>query len=745
MQVSSGCRTLLLAILFSLSGASALVYQVAWQRILALQSGVGIHSIATIVAAFMIGLGLGSHAGGAWSARCEPPRALALFATMELALAMFAVASAPLYYDLLYLRTTWLREPGWTCAAGHCLLLLPPTFLMGASLPILVRACIRGEGAGRTIGMLYGLNVLGAAAGALLTPWILIRFLGVRGALLAGATGNLAAGIGALLLSAMSRAPEDAGIEAAPPPTAAGPAPFPLPSACLLYFASGFCALALEIVWFRIMDAAVKSTAFTFGTVLAIYLLGLGAGSLLGARGRGGRDPASRFLACQCLLLAWAGAAVGLLVRLPTGLPAYRALFKFWYPAIRVPLLPEHWPTFWKGYAGLYGILPLALFGIPTVLMGVSFSALQHAVQADARRCGLRVGLLQGSNILGCALGSLVCGLVLVPTWGTAGAIRAIVLGGGLLFAGAGLLRGGQRRRFLTLACALLGGLFLLPGNDALWRRLHGQTDLRAFIVEDATSVSAIVPDGDGWRILVNNHAHSWFPYGGTHTLLGIIPALAHPDPRTAAVVGLGSGETAWAIACRPSMEHVSLYELSRAQATVLRLFHAKHGYPHLGALLRDPRIRIVTADGRNALLRETFERYDLLEADAIWPWYAYSWNLYSREFFELCSARLREGGIMCQWGASDRVRDTFRSVFPHVLEFGGGGFLIGSREPIRADTSAWRARLREPAVRAYLGEPLADSVDAYLRGHPPVPFHGSPGTLLNTDLFPRDEFRTPE
>src|SRR5262245_61206693 len=197
---------LLTSVAFFFSGASALVYQVAWQRILALHSGVGIYSIAMIVGAFMGGLGAGSYLGGVWSTRVSPERALRVFAFLELGIGAFGAASCFLYYDWLYLRGAGLYASAWSAGFLHFLALLLPTGLMGMSLPFLVRATVRAaEGAGRTVGTLYGVNVLGAAAGALATPWLLIRYLGIRGGVLAAVAGNLVAGLGALAIAGMRR------------------------------------------------------------------------------------------------------------------------------------------------------------------------------------------------------------------------------------------------------------------------------------------------------------------------------------------------------------------------------------------------------------------------------------------------------------------------------------------------------------------------------------------------------------
>ena len=202
MPAPEARRVLLAGLLFLLSGASALVYQVAWQRILALHSGVGLYSVAMIVAAFMAGLGIGSQLGGRLSARLERLASLRLFALVELAIGVFGALSPFLYYDWLYPLASRLESPSLGSGLAHFAALLPPTLLMGMSLPLLVRAMLRDLAtAGRTIGTLYGVNMLGAAAGALAAPWLLIPRAGIGGATLVAAGGNLLAGLGALALA----------------------------------------------------------------------------------------------------------------------------------------------------------------------------------------------------------------------------------------------------------------------------------------------------------------------------------------------------------------------------------------------------------------------------------------------------------------------------------------------------------------------------------------------------------------
>ena len=732
MPAPEARRVLLAGLLFLLSGASALVYQVAWQRILALHSGVGLYSVAMIVAAFMAGLGIGSLLGGRLSARLEARASLRLFALVELAISAFGAGSPFLYYDWLYPLASRLESPSLAAGLAHFAALLPPTLLMGMSLPLLVRAMLRDVGAaGRTIGALYGINMLGAALGAFAAPWLLIPRAGIGGATLVAAGSNLLAGAGALVLARTLDAPP-AGPATTPGDPQATTHPFGLWLA--LYALSGFVALSLEILWFRLVDVAVKSTAFTFGTVLAIYLLGSAAGCLLALRFVDRlRRPLAVFLLAQCAILLLSGLSVIALVRVPPATPGYAWFIDYWgtYRFFRFGHVFDLVPV-----THLYVVLPLFLFALPTLLMGFAFPVLQRAVHDELRTSGRKVGALQAANIAGCVAGSLLVGLVALQWLGTAETLRLLALAG-LVFAAVGIRYEGRRFAFGALALVLLAAA--LPGREELWRRLHGQTEAeqRAIFEEDATGVVAIATrNGIRHRLSVNGKGNSWLPFGGVHTVLGALPALVHPAPRQVAVVGLGSGDTAWAAGCRRETQSVTVFEISSPQPRILRRYAAQEALGELRSFLSDPRVALRLEDGRRAL-EAGATSYDAIETDAIWPESSGSGNLYSLEFFRTCARRLRPGGLVCTWAPTERVKATFRTVFPHALEAEGGVILIGSEYPLQMDLDAWLARLEASA--SYLGELRAQQIAERLRSLTPAT---APTEVLpNRDLFPRDEF----
>jgi hypothetical protein len=558
---------------------------------------------------------------------------------------------------------------------------------------------------------------------------------------LAAAGVNCSVGLGALGLFALrdrARSPFAATEAAVVAPGAEAPGSRPLSLWLSLYALSGFVALSLEILWFRVLDVAVKSTAFTFGTVLAVYLLGSAVGALAAApRVARLRRPLRAFLLAQCALVALAAVPLVVVVALPPDTRGLAWFVDYWAGYAFFPLGHEADRT---SIVRLYVQLPLLLFFLPTVLMGASFPILQRAVHDDPATSGRKVGALQAANIAGCAAGSLLVGLVCLQHLGTPGTLR-LLLGLGIVFALVGLRYYGGA--FVAPALALLVLAAALPGPDRLWRRLHG-VPARAplvFFEEDATSVVALTPDEGGWRLSVNGKGNSWIPYGSmrygsAHTLLGAMPATVHPAPVDVAVVGLGSGDTAWAAAWRPETRSLTVFEISAPQPKILWRLVGLVDMTDTRALLEDPRLRIRIEDGRKAL--EAGETtYDLVETDATWPETAGSGNLYSVEFFAVASRRLKPGGVMCTWAPTPRVAATFRAVFPHALEADGGDVLIGSLSPIPFEPEAWVARAA--ASEPYLGaRRTKDVLDALRRLRPAGP---APAVAPNRDLFPRDEY----
>jgi spermidine synthase len=623
------------------------------------------------------------------------------------------------------------------------------------------------------IGGLYGWNTLGAALGSMVTVWVLARTLGFDDAIRIGALLNLGCAGMALLVALRRPGPGEEALAPdpdEPPPGEPGPA-FGLPVWLVVYALSGFVALSLEILWFRILGTIHKPSSFTFSTLLAIYLLGLGVGALWGRRwAKRSRRPAATFFALQAGIGLYAGLSLGLLTfalgRFGLLEPLWRylgeyetmALDEAVRAALRLFLRAGDVAPFTRGLAAqfvlVYLAVPLYLIGLPTLLMGMSFPFVQRAVQTDLEHLGRRVGWLQAANIVGSTLGAGLTGLLLLPALGSAGTLRLLMALAGLFLLAFCLVRWRERApRRVALGAGLLAlGLALLaaPSSASLWASLHGTTPERILFAEDGSGLSVLKDDATGGErhtvVYVDGLGQSQLPYGGYHTFLGALPALLHPSPESVAVIGLGSGDTLFGISGRAVTRRIVCLEIVAPQLRTLEILARERRYPGLGATITDGRVEYRFTDGRSFLMR-TQERFDVIEADALRPGTPYVGNLYSLEYFELLRERLKPGGFGVTWSPTARVRNTFVRAFPHVLVF--ADTLIGSNQPIVFDRAALEARLRDPWTTAHY---LAGGIDvgqllekALLRGPLVIgPEHDRTGLKdVNTDLFPKDEYLT--
>jgi spermidine synthase len=767
----------LVFLLFFVSGFAALLYQVIWQRMLAFFSGADVYSVTLIVAAFMGGLGWGSLAGGHLADRLSIRGQIRAFALSEAVIGLFAWMSKWFYYDLLYVQLSHLGRSPLTEALVLFTSLLCPTFFMGMSLPLLSKALTRSiDTAASTIGGLYGVNTLGAAAGAFFTVWVLARSFSFELNLRMGALLNLACAVGALALAlylSRGRAPSperaSPGAEGA---SATPPARFSFATWTVLYALSGFIALSLEIVWFRLLGVMAKGSSFTFGNLLAIYLGGLAAGTLLGtpAAGRSQR-PERVFLGLQASITIYAGLTLAyLLSRIDDASPLRRLWVYFGeYDPLGMELalsglaghlaggeVPPPVQEVTLRFLLLYFALPLALIGPPTLMMGLSFPFLQRAVQRDAARIGRRVGWLQTANIVGSMLGALGVGWVALRFAGTAGTFKLLVLAGGVflfLWSRARWELPTRRRRLRDVAVAGVVGVLAgaTPAATTLWSKLHGTAARNIVFAEDETGLSLIKSAG-GVRstVHVNGAGESWLPYGGIHSWLGFLPAALHPAPRKIAIIGLGSGDTLFSAGGREETESLVCIEIIRPQLATLTRQQTRRHYEGLASVLEDERVRHVVTDGR-ALLRQSSQKYDVIQADASRPHSAYAGNLYSYEYFLLLRSRLEPGGFAVSWAPTERVVRTFVKAFPHVRVFEIAPLLVavGSESPIAFDREAIRARLERPFTRRYYLKAGFDVDSFWAKLSELEPRSFSPAferealVDINTDLFPRDEFLT--
>jgi hypothetical protein len=286
-----------------------------------------------------------------------------------------------------------------------------------------------------------------------------------------------------------------------------------------------------------------------------------------------------------------------------------------------------------------------------------------------------------------------------------------------------------------------------MPDAATLWARLHTTSPGSIVFAEDGAGLSLLKMDDSATAgavgVYVNGLGQSWIPYGSVHTALGALPSFIHPSPASVLVIGLGSGDTAFAAAGRAEVRRLVSVEIIASQRDTLQRLAEVHPDPGLAAFLADRRIDHRVGDGR-AYILQARQRFDIIEADALRPGSAYSGNLYSREYFELLARHLLPGGLAVTWAPTERIQRTFISVFPHVLAF--HDIYIGSNEPIPFDPALVEARAS--TARAYF-ERAGIDILAVLRPYLTVPGRVGPADArrsedLNTDLFPRDEFALP-
>jgi len=399
-----------------------------------------------------------------------------------------------------------------------------------------------------------------------------------------------------------------------------------------------------------------------------------------------------------------------------------------------------------------YVLIPLFLMAVPTFLMGLSFSVSQSLIQDRWEEVGRKVGWLQFINIVGSALGAWWVTWVGFNVLGT-GLLVKVISCLGLLYVLVLFLRKHSGWTGAVVSSLLILGVAVaLPGNFQFWRTLNGvQEDVRFIYDENESGLSVIKRmEHRGTTVGVvfaNGLGQSSMPYhrDAIHTRLGALGVLLHPNPKKVAVIGLGSAGTLHGMACRPETQDIVCFEIMSNQPKVLRQYAERHLDTAVLSTLNDPRLRLITHDGRYQLTTMP-DKYDVIEADALRPNSAFSGNIYSKEYFQLLRSRLEPGGHAVSWSPTPRVLATFCQVFPHVA-YAKGFVVIGSDTPIPLDWVAIRSRMEHPFTKEHFADAGID-INTLLMPMEEQLVAVDPLELgrgeTNTDLFPRDEFALP-
>jgi spermidine synthase len=756
----SRLRLTLILLCFSLSGAAGLVYQVAWGKALGLVFGNTVYAIATVLAVFMGGLALGSVWWGLLSERRAD--CVRLYAWMEMAIAASGALSLA---GLAGVRRLYVATYHAAAGSGATLLLLRfvgaaivlllPTFLMGGTLPVLVRGLTRQSAElGQRLSRLYWVNTAGAVAGTLLAGFFLLPAVGLRGTVGVAVALNVVAGLVAAALTARStpgkaEAGQIAGSKAATEPTGRGTREAASAEArakrvlLVCFGIVGATAIAYEVAWTRLLVTFFGSSTYAFTVMLATFLAGIVLGSMLfewwAAPSRGRDATLAAFATTQSLTGV---AALAFLL-------GYQHIPQVVTWALELPF--AELPAWIAGPLGLgrntFGALTLAQcvacasamlpaaivfgFNFPLVTVLVArrqrVPGVRQGASAEATGHGAAVGKAYAANTVGAIAGAVLTGFFLIPRMGAFRLVAVLALANLLL--SVFLLAHAPGRRIVALtanaaliaaaAFSLLSGQFYNAAVATFSPFLYyDPADTRLTIAESAQSYDilyardglnatiSVAASEDYLALRTNGKVDAGNRDIDTQLFSGHVGPVFHPAPRQVLVIGFGSGMTVAAVARYADVEHIDVVEIEPGIIEAAPLLERLNR-----GVLRDPRVRVILDDGRNFLLT-TRESYDLIVSEPSNPWIAGVASLFTDEFYAQARAHLRPGGMLLQWvqGYSLFLED-FRMVlatvaahFESVTVWRGEepDFLLLAREesaPLPLDRV--RERLKNPGIAA--------------------------------------------
>jgi spermidine synthase len=707
----------LLLVLFVGSGCAALIYEIVWFQLLQMVIGSSAISLGVLLGTFMGGMCVGSLA----LARLISPRhhPLRVYALLELGIGAFGILVLLLIPVIgqLYTAVGGQGLSGIFFRGALCAVcLLPPTLLMGATLPAISRWVQASTQGVSWLGFFYGGNTAGAVFGCLLAGFYLLRVHDMPTATYVAVAINAAvAAIGFGLSTFTVYETRKEATTGTPVPRAPGTT-----AVYVTIALSGLTALGAEVIWTRLLSLLLGGTTYTFSIILAVFLVGIGLGSSAGSyASRGITSPRLALGVSQLLLvaaIAWSAYAIS------SSLP---------YWPINAGLVSSPWFLFQLDLVRcLYTILPAAC------LWGASFPLALSAVATEGQDPGRMVGGVYAANTVGAIVGALAFSLVLIPGMGTQNSQR-LLLGIAALaallvlypiarspraimaLAGAGAVAA-----FLGWTLSAVPFELIAYGRQFPWR-VNSVTELyRGEGMNSSIAVSELKSDPDtrnfhvAGKIEASNEPQDM----RLQRLLGNLPALLHPAPRSVLVVGFGAGVTAGSFVPFPDVKRIVICEIEPLIPKIVSTYFATENQN----VFKDPRVEMIYDDARH-FVRTTKEKFDIITSDPIHPWVKGAATLYTKEYFEQVKAHLNPGGVVTQWVPLYESNDaavkseiaTFFEVFPHGTVWGnrynGEGYdvvLLGTADPFTIDVDAIDARL----ARADHGGALLKLVDVGFR-----------------------------
>ncbi len=755
---------LVIGMIFLFSGATALVYQVAWMRMLSLFFGSDVYAAAITLSVFMGGLSMGSWLAGRFGDGFSRP--LAVYGFLEVGIAAYALifpvllASFEVMYQSIYRESfetlPWLYQGARFSIAS--LTMLVPTMLMGATLPLIIRQfAVRAPELGRRVGFFYSVNTVGALLGTVIGGFVLIPILGIQGSVFAALSANFIIGLCAIAIA--FRVPSGPRTLQPVRRKSIDISQSKKRRATLLAIAiSGMAALALEVVWMRILVQSFSSTVYAFSIMLSCFLFGIYFGSHKVSRIIDQHDdPVSLFAVLEC----WLGGSIALLGVLTFVVP-------FVFGTLVWGLTDITGGAFGVSSVIAQFVVASMLIMGPTIMLGATFPIAVKIYTHDIESRALGTGSVYAANTAGAVFGAMIGGFFLLPTFGARNSL--IVIAASFMVAGIILARSkgrGQLRHLLTdhrftLAFGLWTissvAIILLPRQTVL--NFNQQQSAQPNVIYHGEGVSHTVDmirsDNGNTIMMINGNieADTTMLQRRHFILKGHLPLLLHPKPTDIAIVGLGLGITLGASERHPTVENIRLVELSP---------HIVNAHAYIadvtGDVLASPKINLRIDDGRNFMAMSD-ENFDMITADPVHPRITGVGYLYTREYYEQIRKRLRHGGIITQWMPMYRVSKdsfdvafrTFVSVFPNASFWyvRGHGLFVATIDEFKIDYKELAERFDAPAVRAdmesigigsaeqFLGHLLMDAehIQEYLAR--------SDSAKINTDDNAYLEYRTP-
>jgi len=720
MAPGRSARLPFLAALLTLSGACALVYQMAWLREFRLVFGGATPATASVLAIFMAGLGAGSAWFGRRIERAANP--LKWYALIETGVGVSALLTPFLISAVRSLYTSTGGVVGLGLAPATLVqlalasaVLAVPCFLMGGSLPAAFKWAETDADPQRgALGVLYGLNTLGALTGVVVSTFWLLEHWGIRATVFAAAGVNLL--IGATAWVVAQRHTPGAPVPKVEP-ALASPVKAPPVFVYVAAGVTGFTFFLSELVWFRMLAPLVGSSVYGFGLILALALAGIGLGGLW-YRSRWASRAGAVSLGALALIAAWQA----VLLALPWALGDRIAVL-----AIDLSQLRAY------GVAGqVFGwtLVSSLLVAGPALMAGIQFPMLVGLLGEGTRDAGRHVGYAYAANTFGAIAGSLLGGFILLPMLTAPGCWWLVVFMTAALSVGAWLLsiRSAPRRMSLGTAALVVGSMVLLTtpdGPSAAWRHepagygrvdplpvsvnglrdwLNAARQTKPFAFEGREASVAIASGNNGWSFFVNGKADgAAFGDANTQVMLGLLPAMLHAAPTRAFVVGLGTGSTAGWLADVPGMAQVDVVELEPGMPHLAGTYFA----PVNRQVMAKPNVNLIIGDARETLL-VSGPSYDLILSEPSNPYRAGVATLFTQEYYEAVRARLGDGGLFAQWlqgyevdsTAVQLVYATLTSVFPYVETWATGSndlVFITHQSPPSYSLEQLRRRVTEP------------------------------------------------